>query len=65
MTDDGRPDPLGALRAAAAASGIDLPEGLIEQVLELESEPAEQEPARTAIQARLRALLEASARSDT
>lgn len=65
MTDDGRPDPLGALRAAAAASGVDLPDGLIEQVLELESEPAEQEASRAMIQARLRTLIETRARSDT
>jgi hypothetical protein len=42
-----------------------LPDGLIEQVLELESEPADQNAARTVIQARLRSLLESSARSDT
>lgn len=65
MTDDRRPDPLGALRAAIAATGVDLPDGLIEQVLELESEPADQDSARTVIQARLRSLLESSARSDT
>ena len=57
----GRPDALGALRRAAEESGMALPDGLLESVLELESEPAEQEAARSIIQARLRALIEAHA----
>jgi hypothetical protein len=65
VTEDGRPDPLGALRAAAEECGVELRDGLLEQVLELESEPAEQEAARSMIQARLRTLIETSARSTT
>lgn len=61
--DDSRPDPLGALRAAVEECGVTLPAGLLEQVLELESEPTEDASARSMIQARLRALIEASARA--
>jgi hypothetical protein len=60
--EEGRPDPLGALRAAAEEVGAALPEGLLEQVLDLESEPAEHEGARAVIQAKLRALIEATAK---
>jgi hypothetical protein len=61
--EDHRPDPLGALRHAADECGVSLPEGLLEQILELESEPAEQEAARSMVQARLRSLIETTARS--
>lgn len=60
-----RPDPLGALRAAAAELGVTLPEGLLEQVLQLESDVAEQDAARSMVQASLRALLETHAKDAT
>lgn len=63
--EDARPDPLGALRAAAEEFGVELPEGLLEEILQLESEPTEQESTRSMVQARLRALIESSARETT
>lgn len=65
MSEESRPDPLGALRAAAEEAGVSLPDGLLEAVLELESEPAEREAARSMVQARLRTLIEASAKEAT
>ena len=63
--DNSRPDPLGALRRAAVECEVSLPDGLLEQVLELESEPAEGEAARSMIQARLRSLIEMSSGSES
>ena len=63
--EDARPDPLGALHAAAEEFEVALPEGLLEEILQLESEPADHESARSIVQARLRALIESSAREST
>lgn len=63
--ESSRPDPLGALKRAAAECEVTLPVGLLEQILALESEPAEGEDARSMIQARLRSLIETSAGSES
>jgi hypothetical protein len=62
MTEEQRPDPLGALEAAAASHGVTLPEGLLERVLKLETEATEQNQDRAFVQANLRALIEALAK---
>ena len=58
--DDSRPDPLGALIAAAAECGLPLPDGLLEKVLQMESDAPETPAGRAMVQASLRALIEAS-----
>lgn len=58
-----RPDPLAALRAAVAETGVTLPEGLLDQVFELESDVPEQQSARSMVQASLRALIETHAKA--
>lgn len=63
--ENSRPDPLGALKRAAVECEVTLPDGLLEQILELESEPAEEEAARSMIRARLRSLIETSAGSES
>ncbi|MDQ6883742.1 MAG: hypothetical protein M3077_05820 [Candidatus Dormibacteraeota bacterium] len=60
--EDNRPDPLGALRAAAAECGLTLPDGLLESVLQIESDAPETAAARTMVQASLRALIEANSK---
>jgi hypothetical protein len=60
-----RPDPLAALRAAVAETGVSLPEGLLEQVLQLESDVPEQQAARSMVQASLRTLIETHAKDTT
>ena len=58
--DDSRPAPLGALVAAAAECGLTLPDGLLEKVLQMESDAPETAAGRAMVQASLRALIEAS-----
>jgi hypothetical protein len=62
MTEEQRPDPLAALRAAAQECGVSLPEGLLEAVLQLETEATEQHLDRGIVQASLRAHIENHAR---
>ena len=62
MTDEERPNPLGALQVAAASTGATLPDGLLEQVLALETEATEQNQDRARVQSTLRALIEAAAK---
>ncbi len=62
MSDQNRPDPLGALRAAAQAAGIALPDGLLEAVLALETEATEQHQERSIVQANLRGMIEGRAK---
>ena len=60
--EDARPDALGALRAGAADCGLTLPDGLLETVLQIESDAPETAAGRAMVQASLRALIEASAK---
>jgi hypothetical protein len=60
--DEGRPDPLAALRAAAEECGVLLPDGLLEAVLTIETEATEQHQDRGIVQAALRAQIETRAR---
>jgi hypothetical protein len=57
---DSRPDPSEALRAAAQEQGAQLPNGLLEDVLKLETEMSEQDEQRRSAQLRL--LIEARAK---
>lgn len=61
MKDD-RPNPLDTVRAAADDAGVHLPNGLLEEVLALESSADPDDPGRSMTQHRLRALLEQAAR---
>lgn len=61
MKDD-RPNPLDTLHAAADDAGVQLPHGLIEAVLTLESNADPDDPGRSMTQHRLRSLLEHEAR---
>jgi hypothetical protein len=63
MTDEERPNPLGALQVAAGSTGASLPDGLLEQVLALETEATEQNQDRALVQSTLRALIEAGAKA--
>jgi len=63
VTDEERPNPLGALRVAAASTGAILPDGLLGQVLALETEATEQNQDRALVQSTLRALIEAGAKA--
>lgn len=63
MTSDTRPDPLGALRAAAVECEVTLPEGILEEILQLESDLSQDQVARSRIRASLKLLIEKRAAS--
>jgi hypothetical protein len=63
MNDEERPNPLGALQVAVASIGVNLPDGLLERVLTLETEATEQNQERALVQSGLRALIEAAAKA--
>ena len=65
MSDQTRPDPLGALKAAEVECGAQIPGGLLEKVLALEKDATEQNADRFTIQAKLRAYIEAGAKDST
>lgn len=63
MTEQSRPDPLQALREAMASTGPPLPDGLLEEVLSLETEGTAQNRDRLHVQATLRGVIEQKART--